>query len=70
MFENVCSLSVTSLSHVLARSGPSTGNNHGLPNNQPYAAGHPKPYVSNAQQGGEEKVEEDMPIAIGVPLEK
>eukprot|EP00752_Nemacystus_decipiens_P016422 g14679.t1 len=46
------------------------GNNHGLPNNQPYAAGHPQPYVSNAQHGGEEKVEEAMPVAIGVPLEK
>ncbi|CAM9602588.1 unnamed protein product [Ectocarpus fasciculatus] len=45
------------------------GNPHGLPNNQPYASGQPQPYVSNAQHAGEEKVEE-MPVAVGVPVEK
>lgn len=61
---NVIFKNVAFLARVVA------GNPHGLPNNQPYAGGPARPYVSNnAQDGGEEKVE-DLPVAIGVPVEK
>lgn len=69
-FSMFMSIFVACLPHVYHVFGPAAGNAHGLPNNQPYASGHPQPYVSNAQHGGEEKIEEDMPVAIGVPLEK